>query len=70
MSTLTFFYAFLAVSPFDSDAFFLEEALVISNQFRQALERRRRLQHKCFHWFPVFAGPGLTYWDAELPQTP
>src|SRR6266852_8707012 len=40
----------VAVCPFDSQAFLLQQALVIGHQFRQTLEGRRRLQDKPLHF--------------------
>src|SRR5262249_16336897 len=39
----------LAVGPLDQDPFFLEQSLVIGDELRQSLERRRGLQDELFH---------------------
>ena len=41
--------ALLAVGPFDREPFLREQALVVGDQLRQPLERRRGLQHQLFH---------------------
>jgi hypothetical protein len=38
-----------AVGPFDVEALLGEQAFVIGNEFRQALERRGRFQYELFH---------------------
>src|SRR5262249_13533848 len=45
----------LAVGPLDQEPFFLEQSLVIGDELRQSLERRRGLQDELFHGI----APGL-----------
>src|SRR5262249_17969268 len=41
--------ALVAIGPLDREPLFGEQALVIGDEFRQPLERRRRFQHQLFH---------------------
>src|SRR5262249_29734445 len=40
----------LTVGPLDLEAFLGEQALVMGDELRQPLERRRRFQDESFHW--------------------
>src|SRR5262249_3248306 len=44
-----FLQPLLAVGPLDQDPFFLEQPLVIGDELRQSLERRRGFQDELFH---------------------
>ena len=43
------FHAGFAIDPFDGEPFLGEQAFVIGDKFRQALERRRGFENKLFH---------------------